>query len=146
MKYLFIILFLVISCCSYGQCDESLSISEQDKESFVKAYLDVKKEKPYNWDEQLYALVAKYNITPQQFREIQHPELTKRSLTSKEIKFSDDIEEMRRTHNKQLNDITDQNCVHYNISRSTYEAVLHQYQSCMKFQRSLSDYFKKWMK
>lgn len=146
MKYPFVFLVLMFTLACYGQCDTTLMISENDKESFVKTYLDIKNEKPQNWDERLFSLAEKYRISPTQFREIQHSNEIQRPLTASEQSFSADIHKMKVEYANEMSALIGQVCERHDISRSQYEIMLLQYRSCIKFQRSLAEYFKKWMK
>lgn len=130
----------------FGQCDDSIIFSEADKEAFVQVYLSAKSEKPKSQDEIMFDLVAKHKITPQQYQEIQDPQIARRALSKDEQEFVSDVQKMKTQFKEKLDDIELKLCQSKNLSKSRYDLMKHQFRSCMRFQRSLSDYFTKWMK
>lgn len=146
MKLFYLLLLSFIAQVSYAQCDESLIYTEAEKENFVKAYLSIKKEKPQSQDALLYDLASKHTITPQQFQEIQHPSEAKRSLTDNENAFVAELQDLKLKYKEELKIIEEKKCRELKLEYSSYQAMHHQYKSCMRFQRSLSNYFKKWLK
>lgn len=144
-----ILLFLFLGFTAqglYAQCDDSLAFSEADKESFVQVYLSVKKEKPKSQDQLLFELAAKHKITPQQYQEIQDPQIAKRALSPTEKEFVSDLQNMKADYKQQLREVEQKLCEDKSLSLSSYDDMKHQFRSCMRFQRSLSDYFENWMK
>lgn len=146
MKIFYLLLLSFITQVSYSQCDDSLILSEVEKDSFVRIYLSTKNENPQSQDALLYDLTTKYSITPQQFQEIQNPSEFKRSLSENEQVFISELQNLKIKHKAELKLIKENKCLELKLEHSTYLAMHHQYRSCMRFQRSLSDYFKKWMK
>ena len=143
--FLFLILGL-ISQVSYTQCDDSRLFTEVEKESFVKVYLSIKKEKPESQEKLLYDLAVEHKITPEQFQQIQHPNQDNRQLTDEESAFVSEVHQLQQKYNSQLKKVERKICKNYNLEQFDFESMQHQYLSCMRFQRSLSDYFNKWMK
>lgn len=145
MKYLLIFVYSTFALAVSAQCNSSISFSEKEKESFVRVYLGLKKDKPKQED-LLYKIAEKHNITHKQFSEIQHEREVHSKLTSDENAFIAELDQLRKANEEQLNSERNIKCAQHKISISQYDIILNQYRSCIKFQRSLSDYFKKWMK
>ena len=146
MKIFYLLLLSFISQLSYGQCDDSSTYTEAEKESFVRIYVLNKNEKPQFQDAIYYDLATKYSITPQQFQEIQNLSESKKSLSENEKAFVSELQDLKLKHKDELKIIEVNNCQELKLEHGTYLAMHQQYRSCMRFQRSLSDYFTKWMK
>lgn len=146
MKFSLFIFLGFITQLSFAQCDDALAFTDGDKESFVQVYLAIKKDKPQSQDELLYDLVNKHKITPKQFQEIQHPSQTKRELSDDENAFVSELQNLKEAYKSQLQNIEKKSCLAHNLDPQDYQSMRHQYRSCMRFQRSLSDFFNKWIK
>ena len=146
MKIFYLLLLSFITQVSYSQCDGSSAYTEAEKESFVRIYVLNMNEKPQLQDAVLYDLATKHSITPQQFQEVQHLSKSKRSLSENEQAFVSELQDLKLEHKAELKVIEENKCLELKLEHSKYLAMHHQYRSCMRFQRSLSDYFKKWMK
>lgn len=146
MKIISFILFAFVSQMCIAQCDDTRLFAEKQKESFVKIYLKLKLVKPSIEDAKLFELAEKYDIAPAQFREFQDNSQINRQLTSGEEAFISELKGLKRDYQLQLESTEKQLCEIESLSYSDYQAIQHQYKSCMKFQRSLSSYFKKSMK
>ncbi len=143
------LLFLLLAFSAQGvfaQCDNSLTYSELQKESFVQIYLAEKKERPKSQDQLLFDIAAKYKVTPQQYKEIQNPQNANRALSSTERKFVSEINDLKKNYEQQIDELILKLCDDNKLSQDDYMDMKHQFRSCMRFQRSLSDYFNKWMK
>jgi len=145
MKLSLTLIFSVLFFSIVAQCDPLLIFTEVEKENFVKAYIQVKQDKPPKIDQQLYALARKYDISPAQFRQIQHPKESQRIWSNAELEFKQDVIQLKNKNIRELENTISNCCKANNISTGDYDKLLYQYRSCMKFQRSLSQYFKKWM-
>ena len=146
MKIFYLLLLSFITQVSYSQCDDSAAYTDAEKESFVRIYVLNKNEKPQLQDALLYDLATKHSITPQQFQEIQHPNESKRSLSENEQAFVSELQALKLKHKAELKIIEKNNCQELKLEHRTYLVMHQQYRSCMRFQRSLTDYFTKWMK
>lgn len=143
-----ILLFLILSFsanCIIAQCDDSISYTAAEKESFVQVYLSLKEHKPVPMDQQLFDLATKHKITPQQYQEIQKPQNTRRALTPVENQFVSEIQKIKKDFENQLNSVEANLCDESKLTQSKFQEMKHQFRSCMRFQRSLSDYFNKRM-
>lgn len=142
------LLFLFLGFLAQGliaQCDDSIIFTESDKESFVQVYLSVKNEKPNSSDQVMFDLVEKYKITPTQFQEIQDPQNISRALSANEAEFVTEVQKMKVQYKEKLDKIERKLCESNSLSKHSYDLMKLQFRSCMRFQRSLSDYFTKWM-
>ena len=146
MKIFYLWLLICVTQVSYSQCDDSAAYTDAEKEYFVRIYVLNKNEKPQLQDALLYDLATKYSITPQQFQEIQHTNESKRSLSENEQAFVSELQILKLKDKAKLKIIEENNCQELKLEHITYLAMHQQYRSCIRFQRSLSDYFTKWMK
>ena len=146
MKIFYFWLLICVTQVSYSQCDDSTIYSEAEKESFVRIYVLNKKEKSQSKNPLFYSLASKHSITPKQFQEIQHTNESKRSLSENEQAFVSELQDLKLKDKAKLKITEENNCQELKLEHITYLAMHQQYRSCIKFQRSLSDYFTKWMK
>ncbi len=146
MKIFYVLLFSFVAQLSFAQCDDTQFFTEVEKENFVKTYLAVKSEKPQSQDKQWDDLATKYSITPQSFRDIQHRKNNKQSLTDNQKHFIVELEELKSKYKLDLKAIEVSKCEEVQLNYELYLKIQHQYRSCMKFQRSLSSHFNKWIK
>ena len=58
----------------------------------------------------------------------------------------DILQDLKLKDKAKLKITEENNCQELKLEHITYLAMHQQYRSCIKFQRSLSDYFTKWMK
>lgn len=146
MKIVLFILLSFVVQVSYGQCDNADLFSDMEKETFVQIYLEIKDAKPTIPDQSLYELAAKYKISPEQFRDIQNPLGSKRALTAEEKLYVEELQKLQVEYERQTAELVSTVCLSKDMAVEDYKVIHKLHRSCIRFQKSLSVYFEKWMR
>lgn len=140
-KSLLVFLFCsLFSITIVAQCDDNISVTDGEEVSFVTIYKAFKNRRVQVSDERLFQLLEDKNLTREDYLNMTR-RLEKSIKTQAKAKYISDIEslktEIQTTNKALLKELCD--IRHMDIKR--YERLLHQYRTCIRFQRSLKSLF-----